>query len=308
MHRKHSVYVVFVFFIVCKAESNNENQKRRLDDLEKVVKLIQQQNQRLEKTVQLQQTEIRELRIQLSMINDEHNNDYKIVSRSDLNNMIKETVLKVSLENGLLNSNDSETGSLDYKQQFLTRKPETEIELHDDDISNKLGIARQYIRGRVGRDVTSGKIHLRRAIYTPNQNVAFYAYLSHDENAPSVHHPMVFDTVMTNIQGAYNRFDGMFNVPVSGVYVFTYSMRFGCHAVASMEIVKNADVMGVIHIDSDETCDHEQVSSTVVISASTGDVVFIRTHSTLQIQGGIVSNTHGRSSFAGWLLSNDSAK
>ncbi|CAG2224527.1 unnamed protein product [Mytilus edulis] len=36
-----------------------------------------------------------------------------------------------------------------------------------------------------------GKIHLRRAIYTPNQTVAFYAYLSHDENAPSVHHTMV---------------------------------------------------------------------------------------------------------------------
>ncbi|CAG2224528.1 unnamed protein product [Mytilus edulis] len=74
-----------------------------------------------------------------------------------------------------------------------------------------------------------------------------------------------------------------------------------------MEIVKNADVMGVIYIVDDETCDHEQVSSTVVISVSTGDVVFIRTHSTLQIQGGIVSRTSGRSSFAGW-LSNDSAK
>lgn len=48
----------------------------------------------------------------------------------------------------------------------------------------------------------------------------------------------------------------------------------------------------------------QQVVGTVLISAIQGDDIVVRTHSGLQHHGAILSSTHERSMFAGWLISN----
>lgn len=135
------------------------------------------------------------------------------------------------------------------------------------------------------------------------QAVAFYAVMSHVEKAPSAHHTLVFDDVKTNVQGAYNQYSGIFTAPQAGFYVFTFSIHMGCHAYASFEIVKNADVEGAVFLDVDEACDSEQVTWTIVSELGVGDIVHVRTHSTREIKGDIRSDKYGMSSFAGWLLS-----
>lgn len=135
------------------------------------------------------------------------------------------------------------------------------------------------------------------------QAVAFYAVMSHDEIAPSAHHTLVFDNVKANVHGAYNQYSGIFTAPQAGFYVFTFSIHMGCHAYASFEVVKNADVEGAVFLDVEEACDSEQVTWTTVSELGVGDIVYVRTQSTRKIKGDILSNPHGMSSFAGWLLS-----
>ncbi|XP_071171152.1 complement C1q-like protein 2 [Mytilus edulis] len=290
--------VLFFLFLVCNGDSSNRNedQTRRLDALEKVVNEVQQQNQRLEETVKMQQMEITELKIQLANVNVEHQNGHKNLSASDFEIFIKDTVSKMLTKNEILKSND-ESSVPTNEAEFLIK--DTGSKLHDNNISSKPGLGMQYVH-EPANGVTSNE-ERKRAV--SGQAVAFYAVLSHDEKAPSAHHTLVFDNAKTNVQGAYNQYSGTFTAPVAGVYVFTFSIHMGCHAYASFEIVKNADVEGVVFLDVTEACDSEQVTWTTVSQLGESDIVYVRTHSTRSISGDIISDTYGMSSFAGWLLS-----
>ncbi|CAG2210982.1 unnamed protein product [Mytilus edulis] len=131
---------------------------------------------------------------------------------------------------------------------------------------------------------------------------AFYAYMSQHEPSPSAHHTLIFDTVVTNENNGYHPFSGIFMVPVNGIYVFTFSIRVDCHSNGPYEIVKNADVVGVVNSDLQQVCLQDHIAGTVVITAKKGDDVFVRTHTGTR-HGMIVSDSNGRSSFAGWMIS-----
>ncbi|XP_063448538.1 uncharacterized protein LOC134728070 [Mytilus trossulus] len=133
--------------------------------------------------------------------------------------------------------------------------------------------------------------------------VAFYAYMNHTEVSPSTHHTIIFDIAITNENNGYHPYSGVFIVPVSGVYVFTFSIRVDCRGQGAFEIVKNDAVVGVVNAELHLTCIQDHIGATIVINANKGDDVYIRTHSTLHRTGDIVSDETGRSSFAGWLIS-----
>lgn len=142
--------LLFFLFLVCNGESSNrtEDQTRRLDALEKVVNQVQQQNQRLEETVKMQQMEITELKIQLAK-----QNGHKNVSASDFEILIKDTVSKMLTKNELLKSND-ESSVPTNEAEFLIK--DTDSKLHDNNTSSKPGLGMQYVH-ELATDVTSSK-------------------------------------------------------------------------------------------------------------------------------------------------------
>ena len=88
----------------------------------------------------------------------------------------------------------------------------------------------------------------------PIKVTAFYAQLNKAQIGPSKHHPIVFDNVITNQNGAYSKFTGIFTAPVSGLYCFMYTTRVKCHTStvhSSIEIVRNNDVEGSIYTADD---------------------------------------------------------
>ncbi|KAK3092300.1 hypothetical protein FSP39_000981 [Pinctada imbricata] len=113
------------------------------------------------------------------------------------------------------------------------------------------------------------------------------------------HHQLVFDAIKTNVGGGYHP-SGVFIVPESGIYVFTWSFRVrdaGSHAV---ELTVNGNVKGVAY---GLTRDHfsVQTSATNVISVNKGDDVYLRTGS-LNNKGEIYTDLYGLTYFAGWKI------
>lgn len=142
----------------------------------------------------------------------------------------------------------------------------------------------------------------------PIKVTAFYAQLSQTEHVPSTHHTLIFDTVKTNQNGAYSKFSGIFTAPVSGVYCFMYTTRVICHSStvrSSFEIVRNNDVEGSIYTSDDGCLSQVTMTGSAVVHVNQGDEVYIRTHGTYTGNFNILSDTNGKSSFAGWLIGKD---
>ncbi|XP_071127833.1 complement C1q-like protein 4 [Mytilus edulis] len=134
------------------------------------------------------------------------------------------------------------------------------------------------------------------------RTTAFYAYMSHIDASPGKGHTLKFDVIKTNINGGYNPFSGIFTVPVDGVYVFTFSLRLYSGVYGAYEIIKNAEVEGAAIGIIEGSNTQLQVTETIVFSANKGDIVYVRTHPTLTHTGGVWTNEHGRSMFAGWQI------
>lgn len=133
--------------------------------------------------------------------------------------------------------------------------------------------------------------------------VAFYAYLSTSDRSLGLHHTLIFDTVITNVGGSYNQHDGVFTAPISGVYVFNWNLYSSYHGDIISELMVNSDRKGGRRSDSLTVTEDHSSSGRVVVDISQGDIVFIRTHTTHQLSGSLISTPGSyESSFSGWLL------
>lgn len=130
--------------------------------------------------------------------------------------------------------------------------------------------------------------------------IAFYAYMAADTPSITIQYHLVFDVVKTNNGNGYHPSTGTFIAPVTGVYVFTWTIREtnNCHHSTQL-MVNNAEI-GIIyvHVDSNDMAG----TGVVVTHVNAGDDVYVRTHANWN-NCYIVSNASGRSSFAGWKLS-----
>ncbi|XP_061193433.1 uncharacterized protein LOC133201661 [Saccostrea echinata] len=104
--------------------------------------------------------------------------------------------------------------------------------------------------------------------------IAFYAYMSAILQSPSTgtHYVLVFDIVKTNIGNAYHPTTGVFMVPESGVYVFTWTIRSGGDDTHSVELMINTEGFGTIYL---QTLNAEtEVTGIVVAHVNVGDDVY----------------------------------
>ncbi|XP_048762130.1 complement C1q-like protein 2 isoform X2 [Ostrea edulis] len=141
---------------------------------------------------------------------------------------------------------------------------------------------------------------LAPSVTTSEGAVAFYAYMSTSLINPSMHHTLIFETAITNVGNGYHPNTGVFIVPESGLYVFTWVMRMWSNAIHGTELMVNRAVMGSVFLVSHTTSDHS-VTGVVVVHVSQGDDVFVRTQGDNN-GGNIGSDYHGKSSFAGWKI------
>lgn len=134
----------------------------------------------------------------------------------------------------------------------------------------------------------------------PNQIVAFHAYISKHTNEITGDHTLIFDVVKTNEGNSYHPATGVFNVPVTGVYVFTWTIRLSLNSRHSTQLMKNTEEVDVIHLSTGGVSTSE-VTGVVVIATNEGDDIFVKTLNQFNA-GAIESDYSGRSSFSGWKL------
>ena len=103
---------------------------------------------------------------------------------------------------------------------------------------------------------------------------------------------------MVNRGEGYHEDDGVFTVPRSGVYVFSWTIAIPTSGWVSVEIVVDGRVVGSSYAHGSDDLDFS--TRIVVVQATTGDHVFIRMHH--NGSGVINSDPRGRSSFSGWFL------
>ncbi|KAK3091082.1 hypothetical protein FSP39_017000, partial [Pinctada imbricata] len=135
-----------------------------------------------------------------------------------------------------------------------------------------------------------------------SNQIAFYAHLSSTHANPAIHQNIIFNRVQLNIGNAYDGNSGIFTVPISGLYVFTWTVISSGHGHIFTDLVVNGKVYGGIIGDSDDTLALSVGATTLVLDAKAGDRVLVWTTDHQKPTANLISTEGARSSFAGWLI------
>ena len=132
-------------------------------------------------------------------------------------------------------------------------------------------------------------------------NIAFFAYKTHVEANPSLQHTFIFEHVVTNTGNGYNNYTGAFTSPVSNTFVFLWNTRVYLGDIVTELVINNIPVTAT-QVYSNSNKPYNSYCGFAVVHVNVNDVVFVRTHSTHNGGGQILSDQYGRTSFAGWQL------
>ncbi|XP_063397261.1 heavy metal-binding protein HIP-like [Mytilus trossulus] len=193
---------------------------------------------------------------------------------------------------------ETNIGAIQTDQDSMTHdngsKPESVQvwdEGHHDEIEKE--------KPREKREVT--RLITQADVFVQPSTVAFYAQLTTIETNVGMHHPIVFDHVILNIGKGYNKFTGAFTAPVSGIYVFTFTLYPNRDSSIAVNIFKNNEVIAQSFIEMTSG----MISGTTpiaVVDMNVGDAAFVRTSSIHQPHGDVFSDVNVKSSFAGWKI------
>ncbi|XP_062609634.1 uncharacterized protein LOC134271456 [Saccostrea cucullata] len=135
----------------------------------------------------------------------------------------------------------------------------------------------------------------------PTELIAFHAYISKDSSGSlPAHHILKFDVVPLNKGNGYNAYDGIFVVPTSGTYVFTWAIMSDTHGWLNSRLMKNAHTIGSRYADSASSSVWDFSTGTVVADANKGDHVYVQLGA--DSGGKVKSLSSSRTSFSGWSL------
>ncbi|XP_021344276.1 complement C1q tumor necrosis factor-related protein 2-like, partial [Mizuhopecten yessoensis] len=111
---------------------------------------------------------------------------------------------------------------------------------------------------------------------------------------------IAFDEVLLDMDDHYHAGDGVYTVPVSGVYVFTWLTTGTTTDNVVTELVINGLSQGSIFSDAETGHAWDSTTGVIVTSVSVGDHVFIRSKFSGIIHS---SSVYGKAMFSGWRLS-----
>ncbi|OWF47659.1 uncharacterized protein LOC110454071 [Mizuhopecten yessoensis] len=138
----------------------------------------------------------------------------------------------------------------------------------------------------------------KRVDNTSPGEYAFSLFLSVNTHV-SQHEVVKYDHVVLDTANGYNHGNGIYEVPVSGVYVFTWSTT--CDDDPTTSISTGLMVNGVLRsatIADSSPSEWESATGIIVTSVSVGDHVYVRSASPATM----LSYEGGRSTFSGWRL------
>ncbi|CAG2213435.1 unnamed protein product [Mytilus edulis] len=189
---------------------------------------------------------------------------------------------------------DSRDGLAENNKEGSSRKPENYLKVLTGGLPNSLQTG----------EINTGDAQKRLLVTPVSSVIAFSAYMSKNEDHVVDHHILTFDTVQTNEGNGYNRHTGIFIVPTSGVYVFTYTLMIGSNSEVCTNLLINEAIYGHAYSYSGSLNVVQTSMSIVVAHVNQGDTVFVRTANDGACgQTGVVyGDTWRRSTFAGWLL------
>ena len=134
----------------------------------------------------------------------------------------------------------------------------------------------------------------------PKPKIAFHARLTHTL-ATSRGKIITFNQETLDTAQAYRSDDGIFIVPETGVYVFSWTTNGAGHTWVNTEIVVNGHAQGQTIADSDEDNEYRTSTGILVTAVTAGDHVLIRFKDTSYLKG-TVGVTDGQCTFSGWKL------
>ncbi|XP_045200120.2 uncharacterized protein LOC123554206 [Mercenaria mercenaria] len=134
------------------------------------------------------------------------------------------------------------------------------------------------------------KPEIRRRVRRANVEspTAFSASITSDQEHLGQGQDITFDHVITNVGGAYNNHHGSFIAPVSGTYVFYFSLH---SPGARADLMVNGTAIANLYIGND------QASQQVIVTLKAGDDVSVQ-----NIQSDKLYWGSGYSTFSGFLL------
>ena len=100
---------------------------------------------------------------------------------------------------------------------------------------------------------------------------------------------------------AYNTAFGIYIVPESGIYVFTWTIYGWVHTIASTELMINSAVAGKSVANSDEINDVHTSTGITVATVNKGDHVYVKFSAT-NLTGRLDNSYGGHCTFSGWKL------
>lgn len=133
-------------------------------------------------------------------------------------------------------------------------------------------------------------------------NVAFSLSLSRTTGHSTVYESQVlaYADVLLDIGNGYNTGTGIYTVPVSGVYVFTWSTTAGVNNVIDTLLMINSQVRGALNSDAGSVSLWNESTGLIIASVNQGDRVFVRVG---KRAGGIVHVfDEAWTTFSGWRL------
>lgn len=137
--------------------------------------------------------------------------------------------------------------------------------------------------------------------------VAFHAYLSSSRHY-SNHEILIFDKTTVNDRSSYTTDDGIFDIPVAGIYAFTWTVVVPAQSPKiTTELVVHGSVKGVLVSDSDDgvrsVSGVHPSTAFAVAHVGVGDNVFIRVRGVSSGDGVVLSdNNNVHSTFSAWRL------
>ncbi|XP_033724927.1 uncharacterized protein LOC117314937 [Pecten maximus] len=190
----------------------------------------------------------------------------------------------------------------DYRKHFdsFGRKLAFETESSDANYESAFRNAESLeYPGPVGvGKIQATKQQEKRVDNTPPSGVAFSVSLSASTDVVQ-QSTIKYNDVMIDVGNGYNHGNGIYVVPVSGVYAFTWSTTSAVNngrAICTYLMINGVVTSGTC-ADSDAS-DWESATGVIVTSVSAGDHVYVLSRSI----GQIISDGSAKSTFAGWLL------
>ncbi|XP_034413614.1 complement C1q-like protein 3 [Cyclopterus lumpus] len=96
---------------------------------------------------------------------------------------------------------------------------------------------------------------------------------------------LIYRSVITNIDTAYNPATGIFTAPVTGVYYFTFSYHAGKNYPVSLALYKNDQVLVASHDHKTQYDGADNGGNAVFVQLQKGDQVFVHLRANAHVWG-----------------------